>query len=60
MNSQLSTVFFSVTEFAKEVSVTPQAVRKAIKEGRLSASKIGKQWVIPKQFVGLWVEMRKK
>jgi hypothetical protein len=37
----------SVTQFALEAGVTPQAVRKMIAEGRLKASKIGNQHSIP-------------
>ena len=36
----------SVTNTAKMLRVTPQAVRKAIKEHRVSARKIGNAWVV--------------
>lgn len=40
--------FLSVSQYAKRHGITGAGVRKAIKEGRLLASKIGSQWVIPK------------
>jgi hypothetical protein len=39
--------FLTVADFAKECKVTPQAVRKAIKDGRIFAQKIGHIWAIP-------------
>lgn len=36
----------SVSMFAKKASVSPQAVRKMISEGRLKAQRIGEQYVI--------------
>ncbi len=36
----------SVSEFAHEAGVTPQAVRKMIAEGRLHAKMLGNQYVI--------------
>lgn len=36
----------SVSQYARIRNVTVQAVRKAIKEGRLTAGKIGNQWVL--------------
>ena len=42
----------SVTNTAKLLRVTPQAVRKAIKEHRLSARKIGHAWVVDIRRVG--------
>lgn len=38
--------FVSVTQFAKLKGVTPQAVRKAIKEKRIWAEKVGCQWIV--------------
>jgi len=38
--------WLSVTMFAKEAGVTPQAVRKMISEGRLTSRKVGEQHVI--------------
>ena len=43
--------FMTVLELAKKVGVSPQAVRKAIKERRLYGYKavfIGRQWLIEK------------
>lgn len=37
---------FSVSEFAKGAGISPQAVRKAIREKRIRANKIGCQWAI--------------
>lgn len=37
---------FSVSQYAKLKGVTPQAIRKAIKERRIYAEKVGCQWVI--------------
>ena len=36
----------SVSEFASEANVTPQAVRKMITEGRVQARRLGNQYVI--------------
>jgi len=36
----------SVSQLAKIKGHSPQAIRKAIKVGRIKASKIGNQWVI--------------
>jgi len=38
----------SVSELAKLEHKTPQAIRKAIKEQRIYAFKVGGFWVIPK------------
>jgi len=38
--------FFSVSEYAKETNYTPRHVRQQIKEGKLSAQKIGRNWQI--------------
>lgn len=40
------TELLSVSQFADEAQITPQAVRKMIAEGRLRASKIGEQHAI--------------
>ena len=45
----MSDNFLSVTEFAKKECVTGAAVRKAIKDRRIWAEKVGKQWVIGKE-----------
>jgi len=39
----------SVSEFANEALITPQAVRKMISESRLTATKTGNQYIIPKE-----------
>ena len=54
METHLNQWFVSVSEFAKAVKVSPQVIRKGIKENRIMASKIGKQWVIPKQLIEQW------
>ena len=56
METHLKEWFVSVSEFAKAVKVTPQAIRKGIKENRIMASKIGHQWVIPKQLIEQWIK----
>lgn len=38
--------FFSVSEYAKETYYTPRHVRRQIKEGKISAQKIGRNWQI--------------
>jgi excisionase family DNA binding protein len=39
----------SVSEFADEADITPQAVRKMIAEGRLQAKRLGNQYVLSKK-----------
>ena len=39
----------SVSQFAKEARVTPQAVRKMISERRLNAKKVGEQYIIDRE-----------
>ncbi len=39
----------TVTEFAEEARITPQAVRKMIGEERLEAAKMGNQYLIQKE-----------
>ncbi len=39
----------TVTEFAEEARITPQAVRKMISEERLEAAKMGHQYLIQKE-----------
>lgn len=39
----------SVSLFADEAQITPQAVRKMIVEGRLSAKKVGEQYIIDRE-----------
>ena len=38
--------FETVSQRAERLGVTPQAVRKAIKENRLTSFRLGNQWVI--------------
>lgn len=42
---------FTVTECAEFCFVSPQAVRKAIKQGRIKAKKLGYHWVISRREV---------
>ena len=37
----------TVTQFADEAKISPQAVRKMIAEGRLMATKVGNQHTVP-------------
>jgi len=46
MNFLGEDVLLGVNEAAKKCKVTKQAIRKAIKEKRLDAIKIGNSWVI--------------
>jgi excisionase family DNA binding protein len=39
----------TVTEFAEEARITPQAVRKMISKERLGAAKMGHQYLIQKE-----------
>lgn len=41
--------FLSVTQFAKEAHISPQAVRKMISERRLDAEKLGEAYIIAKE-----------
>ena len=50
------TDLLSVSQVAKHCRMTPQAIRKAIKEQRLIATRIGAFWVIDKNDVKLWRE----
>jgi excisionase family DNA binding protein len=45
-DSKLFDSYYTVTQFAKKHCVTPQAIRKAIKEGRIEATKLGHYWLI--------------
>ena len=56
MDIKLQEWFVSVSQFSKAVRVSPQAIRKAIKTGHLMASKVGNQWVIPKQIINQYLE----
>lgn len=46
----------SVTQFAREAHITPQAVRKMIVERRLSAKKVGEQYIIERQELKRYLE----
>ena len=48
----------SVSEFATEAGVTPQAVRKMIAEDRLSAERIGEQYVISREELSRYLSSR--
>ena len=41
--------FLSVEQLARNINYSPQAIRKAIRENRLDAYMIGKQWAIKEQ-----------
>lgn len=43
---KISENFVTVSQFAKLKGVTTQAIRKAIKEKRIWAEKVGCQWII--------------
>ena len=40
--------FLTVNEVAERLKVTPQYVRKLIKENKLNAERVGNQWFIKK------------
>lgn len=42
----MALTLLDIKECIKYVPVTPQALRKAIKEGRLKATKYGNSWVV--------------
>lgn len=44
---RLSDMFASVTWAALWLEITTQAIRKAIKENRVYAEKVGNSWLIP-------------
>lgn len=48
----------SVTQFAKEARITPQAVRKMISERRLNAKKVGEQYIIDREELRRYFENR--
>ena len=51
-------VAYTVDALAKEVSVTPRAVRAAIGRGDLAAVKRGGRWLIAAESVNGWVSAR--
>lgn len=47
---------WTVTQIAEAAGYAPQAVRKAIKEGRIkNAVKVGTMWVVPEADAGLYI-----
>lgn len=51
---------WSVTKLAEKAGVTPQAIRFALKEGKMEARKIGNSWVIPDSEAKNWLQSRNK
>ena len=45
---------YSISQLAEQAKISTQAIRKAIKDKRLKANKIGKQWVISYMDWTLW------
>ena len=43
------TEYFTVKDIANARGITPQGVRKAIKESRLCALRVGNMWLIPRR-----------
>ena len=48
MNDKRLAQYTTVTEVAAKLNVTPQAIRRALKEKRLKGEKLGKLWLIPR------------
>ncbi|MFA5411115.1 MAG: helix-turn-helix domain-containing protein [Candidatus Omnitrophota bacterium] len=48
----------SVTQFAEEAGITPQAVRKMISERRLSAKKLGEQYAILREELDRYLQRK--
>lgn len=48
--------YYTVTEIAEEFNITPQTVRKYIKEGKLSSQRIGRPLMIKEQSVKDFLE----
>jgi len=48
----------SVSQFAEEACVTPQAVRKMISETRLQAKKLGEQYIILRNELNRYLEIK--
>ena len=46
--SRLFRDYYTVSQLAKKRGVTSQAIRKAIKEGRVPGAKLGHYWLIRK------------
>lgn len=47
----LSDEYFTISQAAEQVGVTRQTIARWIKEGRLTAERIGRECLIPKQLV---------
>ena len=52
--------YMTVTDAAKKLEVSPRRIRQFINEGRLSAKKIGKQYIITKASLGAFVDIPRK
>lgn len=52
--------YMTVTDAAKKLEVSPRRIRQFINEGRLSARKIGKQYIITKASLGAFVDKPRK
>lgn len=48
----------TVTQVAQHLDYTPQHVRLLLREGRLSGTKIGRDWVVPSEAVDAFVARR--
>lgn len=49
IEAKMNSNFLSVSQFAKEADITPQAVRKMISERRLGAEKLGEIYIIARE-----------
>lgn len=58
IKNQQKQKFLSVSEFAKEAHITPQAVRKMISEKRLNANRLGEQYVIDREELNRYLQLR--
>ena len=43
--------FYDVQEIAKAFDMTPQSVRKYLKEGRIKAQKVGTKWLVSEEAI---------
>lgn len=48
-NSKLDDKFYTIDEISEILKVHHTTIRRAIKEGRLKAFRIGKKWLIKKE-----------
>ena len=55
----ISVNYLTANEVATQLKITPQYVRKLIKEGHLEATKIGTQWVVPPEKLAQYMETYK-